>query len=181
MGNEASKAKIEAFRNEREQSKQQQSTVIPPPGVQPGVVGDVSSLRSDASSSHSGLPAHSTDTISSGNSADSETKHKIKRKPFKTAKDFLLNANKTPWSQEKSMYRSDQASSCSSLQHKSITDGSIDGVRTSFSSTNIATTGSEHYYDDEEWSQSAERGCHAGHELMGHVFTLEAYHALFNR
>ncbi|CAO3660808.1 unnamed protein product [Umbelopsis vinacea] len=158
MGNETSKAKMEAFQNNQEQHKHK-STHIP----QKGAVAD------------------RTDTMSSGNSADSDSKLKRKRKPFKTAKEFLLSSNKTPWSQEKLMYRSDQACSNCSLQFKSTTDDSIDGTRTSFSSTNITVTGSEQNFEDDEATQIAERGCHAGHELMRLVFTLDTYQALFQR
>jgi hypothetical protein len=176
MGNETSKAKMEAFQNDQEQHKHK-ATHIP----QMGAVADVSSIRSDGSSAHSDHCTQRTDTMSSGNSADSDSKLKRKRKPFKTAKEFLLSSNKTPWSQEKLMYRSDQACSNSSLQFKSTTDDSIDGTRTSFSSTNITITGSEQNVEDDEATQIAERGCHAGHELMGLVFTLDAYQALFHR
>jgi hypothetical protein len=181
MGNEPSKSKMEGLQTDRHHCKSNSSTF-----AYESYLAESSSITSDGSSTQSVHLPHRTDTVSSSNSAESDTRHKKKRTPFKTAKDFLLNSGKSPRFPDRPLYRSDQTSSTSSLQHnhtKSSTDDSADGMRSSLSSTNVtfASTSEQNGESEEPNYQVAEKGCNAGYNLMNQIFTLEAYNTLFNR
>lgn len=176
MGNETSKAKVEALTDGKWQAKQ-----WIPINPQLSISGDASSIKSDASSVHSGLFTNRTDTMSSGNSMESDTRQKKKRKPFKYAKDLIFNGGISPWGQDKALYRIDQTSSTSSLPPRTSTEDSVDGSRTIPSITNATDSFTDHTSDEDDLALVAEKGCHVGHELMSSVFTLEAYQTLYHR
>jgi hypothetical protein len=176
MGNETSKAKVEALTDGKWQAKQ---WISMNPSL--SISGDASSIKSDASSAHSGLFTNRTDTMSSENSMESDTRQKKKRKPFKYAKDLLFNSGISPWGQDKALYRIDQTSSTSSLPLRILTEDSIDGIRTIPSITNTTESSADHTLDEDDLALVAERGCHVGHELMSSIFTLEAYQTLYHR
>lgn len=174
MGNEPSKEKLEATHQDHRHWKHH--------SISPKLnVVDTSSTRSDTSSIHSGYMTHRTDTISSGNSGDSDSKQKKKRGPLKSAKDFLFTTNKPSRQQNRPLYKSDVASSNSSFVHNVAKEESLDGVRTSISSVSGTYASSEKFGDAEDSMHMAERGCFAGHDLMTQMFSVEAYQAVFNR
>ncbi|KAI8581265.1 hypothetical protein K450DRAFT_233921 [Umbelopsis ramanniana AG] len=176
MGNETSKAKVEALTDGKWQVKQW--TLL---NQQLSNSGDASSIKSNASSTHSGLFTNRTDTMSSGNSVESETRQKKKRKPFKYAKDLLFNGSISPWGQDKALYRTDQTSSTSSLQLRTLTEDTLEGLRTSNSITSVTASSMDHVSDEDDLTLVAEKGCHVGHEIMSNIFTLEAYQTLYHR
>jgi hypothetical protein len=177
MGNETSKARVEAMTDGKWQAKQW--AVLNP---QSSHSGDASSIKSDASSVHSGIFTNRTDTMSSENSMESDTRQKKKRKPFKSAKDFLFNGGISPWSPDKVSYRTDHTSSTTSLPPRTFTEDSMDGLRTSNSiNTNVTTSSTDQVTDEDDLAQVVEKGCHVGHEIMNSIFTLDAYQTLFHR
>jgi hypothetical protein len=127
MGNEPSKEKVEGIHQEHRHWKHH--TISP----KLGHFVETSSTRSDSSSVHSGYLTHRTDTVSSGNSADSDSKLKKKRGPLKSAKEFLFTPKQVPRQQGRPPYRSDLGSSNSSIVHNCLKEESVDGVRTSVS------------------------------------------------
>ncbi|KAJ2959934.1 hypothetical protein NQZ79_g4638 [Umbelopsis isabellina] len=174
MGNEPSKEKLEGAHQDHRHWKHYSTS----PKLN---VIETGSTRSDSSSIHSGYMTHRTDTISSGNSGDSDSKLKKKRGPLKSAKDFLFTTNKPSRQQNRPLYKSDVASSNSSIVHNLSKEESLDGVRTSVSSVSGTYLSNEKNGDAEDTTYMAERGCSAGHDLMNQMFNVEAYQAVFNR